>query len=64
MKLSKLGITTLKDLKKSLVLIVISNFIFYYNFIRKHSSLNNLTPAEVCGIKCSHQEKVNWFINH
>lgn len=43
---------------------IISNFIFYYNFIRKHSSLNNLTPAEVCGIKCSHQEKVNWFINH
>lgn len=43
---------------------IISTFVFYYNFIRKHSSLNNLTPAEVCGISCSHQEKVNWFIKY
>lgn len=38
---------------------IISTFVFYYNFIRKHSSLNDLTPAEVCGISCSHKEKVN-----
>lgn len=41
---------------------LISNFIFYYNFIKSHSSLNNLTPAEVCGINYTHKEKINWFI--
>lgn len=25
---------------------------------------NNLTPAEVCGINYTHQEKVNWFIKY
>lgn len=43
---------------------LISNFIFYYNFIKTHSSLNNLTPAQVCGINYTHQEKVNWFVKY
>lgn len=43
---------------------LISNFIFYYNFIKNHSSLSNLTPAQVCGINYTHQEKVNWFIKY
>ena len=43
---------------------LISNFIFYYNFIKSHSSLSNLTPAEVCGINYSHRDKINWFIKY
>lgn len=43
---------------------LISSFIFYYNFIKTHSSLSNLTPAQVCGINYTHQEKVNWFVRH
>ena len=43
---------------------LISNFIFYYNFIKSHSSLSGLTPAQVCGINYTHQEKVNWFIKY
>ena len=43
---------------------LINNFIFYYNFIKSHSSLKNLTPTEVCGINYTHQEKVNCFIKY
>jgi transposase-like protein len=43
---------------------LISNFIFYYNFIKSHSSLSNLTPAEVCGINYFHREKINWFVKY
>ncbi|KEH86804.1 hypothetical protein Z966_01995 [Clostridium novyi A str. NCTC 538] len=32
-------------------------FIFYYNFIRPHSSLNQLSPVEVPGIKLNSIEK-------
>ena len=34
------------------------------NFIKSHSSLRNLTPAEVCGINYSHRYKINWFIKY
>lgn len=43
---------------------LINNFIFYYNFIKSHSSLNGLTPGEVCGLEYSHQDKVDWFIKY
>ena len=43
---------------------LISNFIFYYNFIKSHSSLSNLTPAQVCCINYTHHEKVNWFVKY
>ena len=43
---------------------LISNFIFYYNFIKSHSSLSNSTPAEVCGINYSHRDKINWFVKY
>ncbi len=43
---------------------LISNFIFYYNFIKKHSSLSDLTPAEVCGINYTQQDKINWFVKY
>ena len=29
---------------------LISTFVFFYNFLRPHSSLNNLTPAQVAGL--------------
>ena len=41
---------------------LISNFIFYYNFIHKHSSLSNLTPANVAGIIYSDRELKNCFL--
>ena len=43
---------------------LINNFIFYYNFIKSHSSLSNLIPAEVCGINYSHRDKINWFVKY
>lgn len=36
-------------------------FIFHYNFIRPHGSLNNLTPAQVAGFDCSNLNKNSWF---
>ena len=37
-------------------------FVFYYNFIRPHSSLNNLSPAQVAGARYSDQDKFNWLL--
>ena len=36
-------------------------FIFHYNFIRSHGSLNNLTPAEVAGFASDITSKKSWF---
>ncbi|PWM64987.1 MAG: hypothetical protein DBX61_10915 [Clostridiales bacterium] len=36
---------------------MIMMFVFFYNFIRPHSSLSNLTPAEVAGFKCSERQR-------
>jgi len=33
--------------------LLISLFVFFYNFVRPHSSLNNLAPAQVAGAKYS-----------
>lgn len=41
---------------------LITTFIFYYNFIHHHSSLNNLSPALVAGVKYSNQDALNWFL--
>ncbi len=41
---------------------LISVFIFHYNFIRNHSSLRGLTPAEVSGINYSVKAKNNWLL--
>lgn len=35
----------------------ISLFIFFYNFIRPHSSLNNMTPAQVAGANYSEKQR-------
>ncbi len=37
-------------------------FIFYYNFIRPHSSLSNLSPVEVAGINFNIIEKSSWLL--
>lgn len=37
-------------------------FLFHYNFIRTHSSLNNLTPAEVSGSSNDITPKQSCFI--
>lgn len=36
---------------------MIMMFVFFYNFIRPHSSLSDLTPAEVAGFKCSERQR-------
>ena len=36
-------------------------FIFHYNFIRPHGSLNNCTPAEVAGFASDSLAKNSWF---
>ena len=36
-------------------------FIFHYNFIRPHESLNNYTPAEVAGFASDSLDKSSWF---
>ena len=37
-------------------------FIFHYNFIRSHGSLNSLTPAEVAGFASDRKSKQSWFV--
>ena len=36
---------------------MIMMFVFFYNFIRPHSSLSDLTPAQVAGFKCSQRQR-------
>lgn len=36
---------------------MIMMFVFFYNFIRPHSSLSNLTPAQVAGLKYSERQQ-------
>ena len=41
---------------------LISLFIFHYNFIRPHGSLNGCTPAEVAGLNTDDLNKNSWFV--
>lgn len=41
---------------------LITTFFFYYNFIRCHSSLNNLSPAQVAGVNYSNRKVANWLL--
>ena len=36
---------------------LISMFIFFYNFVRPHSALNDLTPAQCAGLHLSKKRK-------
>jgi len=41
---------------------LISMFIFFYNFVRPHSSLNGLTPAQVAGLHLTPKEKIKYLL--
>lgn len=41
---------------------LISMFIFFYNFVRPHSALNNLTPAQCAGLALSKTRKRALFL--
>lgn len=41
---------------------MISNFMFYYNFIHSHSSLSKQSPACVAGITYSQEQAKHWFL--
>ena len=41
---------------------LIFTFVYHYNFLKPHSSLNALTPAEVAGASFKEHEKNNWLI--
>ena len=41
---------------------LIATYIFFYNFIRPHSSLNGLTPAQVAGVEYSDKERLFWLL--
>ena len=41
---------------------LITIFLFYYNFIHQHSSLNHHAPAEVAGVRYTKKQKDSWFL--
>ena len=41
---------------------LISMFFFFYNFVRPHSSLNNLTPAQCAGLKLTKKQRRKFLI--
>ena len=41
---------------------LIATFIYQFNFLRPHSALNNLTPAQVAGLNSSKRCRDNWFL--
>lgn len=41
---------------------LISMFVFFYNFVRPHSSLNGLTPAQVAGLKLLPSQKREYLL--
>lgn len=41
---------------------LISMFVFFFNFIRPHSGLNGLTPAQVAGLNLSKKQKQRYLL--
>ena len=41
---------------------LISMFIFFFNFVRPHSALGGLTPAQVAGLKLSKRQKQKYLL--
>lgn len=42
---------------------LISTYVFFFNFIRPHSSLNKLAPAQVAGVSYDDKAKSFWLIS-
>jgi transposase-like protein/DNA-directed RNA polymerase subunit RPC12/RpoP len=41
---------------------LISLFVFFYNFVRPHSALDDLTPAQVAGLNLSKRQKHKYYL--
>jgi len=41
---------------------LISMFVFFFNFVRPHSALNGLTPAQVAGLNLSNKQKREFLL--
>lgn len=41
---------------------LITMFVFFYNYVREHSELNDLTPAQVAGINYSDKQRKTWLL--
>lgn len=41
---------------------LISMFVFFFNFVRPHSALNGLTPAQVAGLKLTKKQKREYLL--
>ena len=41
---------------------LISMFVFFFNFVRPHSALNGLTPAQVAGLNLSNKQKRKYLL--
>jgi transposase-like protein len=41
---------------------LISMFVFFFNFVRPHSALNGLTPAQVAGLNLSQKQKRKFLL--
>jgi putative transposase len=41
---------------------LISMFVFFFNFVRPHSALSNLTPAQVAGLSLSPSQKRKYYL--
>ena len=41
---------------------LITTFIFFYNYVRRHSELNDHTPAQVAGIEYSDDQRKSWLL--
>ncbi len=41
---------------------LISLFVFFFNFVRPHSALNGLTPAQVAGLNLSKRRKREFLL--
>lgn len=41
---------------------LISLFVFFFNFVRPHSALNGLTPAQVAGLRLSNKQKREYLL--
>lgn len=41
---------------------LISMFVFFFNFVRPHSALNGLTPAQVAGLSLSNKQKREYLL--